>query len=443
MNGVDAASQGPVQSPGGISYDETAYAKNAGLPVASVVNAAGNAVQPTSQNTVEALQGATLNADLTENLGGVFDDTASDAYPLSAYSYLVTQCVPTQAAAQNVSCDGNSNGNVTMGASQGSELSQFITYIACLGQSRMANLGYAPLPPNLVEDAFQAVGRLPGGTTPPPPTAESCPNPTIAGGTSSISPVGSLISQASAGGTTLSVPSPTVGNAWVLAVQLSSPSITVSSITGGGVHGTWTRLTQVGDPAQRRDVEEWLGPISQTGSGSSAITVDFSSDVSETRVELDAQQFTAGGGGSSVWEKDVAGSAESDTASSTVTFPALAPAGPNELYVGFSRATSGSSSGTSSGFTYDSPTASNLYIYDPSVSSGVSPTANATRRPLHHYRSVDRRELERRKPARIGRIPRVRSSWPPARRSRHRAPPNWARCRDSGERPASPCSPRR
>ena len=58
-NGADAASQGPPQSQGGISYVETAYAKNVGLPVAAVVNEAGNAVQPTSENTVEALQGAT------------------------------------------------------------------------------------------------------------------------------------------------------------------------------------------------------------------------------------------------------------------------------------------------------------------------------------------------------------------------------------------------
>ncbi len=54
-----------------------------------------------------------MNPDLTENLTGVFDEAAGDAYPLSGYSYLVTQCVPAQAAAQNASCDGS--GTVTMG----------------------------------------------------------------------------------------------------------------------------------------------------------------------------------------------------------------------------------------------------------------------------------------------------------------------------------------
>jgi phosphate transport system substrate-binding protein len=179
VNGADAASQGPTKVPGGISYVETAYAKNVGLPVASVVNVSGNAVLPTAQNTTEALEAAIQYSDLTENLAGVYDDTAADAYPLSGVSYFVAQCVPAQAAAQNFACD--SGGKTTMGTARGAELAQFITYAACLGQSQMANLGYAPLPPNLVEEVFQAAGRLPGGTTPPPPTASNCQNPTLTG----------------------------------------------------------------------------------------------------------------------------------------------------------------------------------------------------------------------------------------------------------------------
>jgi phosphate transport system substrate-binding protein len=179
VNGSDAASQGPVHTPGGIAYVETAYAKNVGLPVASVVNAAGNAEQPTSYNVAVALTAAILYSDLTQNLAGVYTNADPDTYPISAYSYFVAQCVPAYAAAQNFSCD--SSGGVTMGSTQGAELSQFIAYVACLGQSKMADLGYSPLPPNLVEDDFQAAGRLPGGTTPPPPTAQNCANPYITG----------------------------------------------------------------------------------------------------------------------------------------------------------------------------------------------------------------------------------------------------------------------
>ena len=161
-----------------------------------------------------------------------------------------------------------------MGTAQGAELSQFIAFVACLGQKSMAELGYTPLPPNLVELAFQAAGRLPGGVTPPPPTAANCPNPTITGGLNSISPVGPLISQASDGGSTLPVSAATVGDAWVLAVRVKNSSADVSSISGGGVGGHWTKLTRVSDATQNEDVEEWLGPISKTGA--SAVTVHFS-----------------------------------------------------------------------------------------------------------------------------------------------------------------------
>jgi phosphate transport system substrate-binding protein len=178
-DGADAASQGPLHTNGGIAYVETAYAKNVGLPVASVVNAAGAAVQPTADSTAAALQGAIFNAHLIENLGDVFTNTTANAYPLSEYSYFVAQCVPKQAAAQNFSCAGG--GKVTMGNAEGAELAQFITYVACLGQSNMAKLGYTPLPPVLVEIDFQAAGRLPGGTTPPPPTAKNCQNPYFTG----------------------------------------------------------------------------------------------------------------------------------------------------------------------------------------------------------------------------------------------------------------------
>ena len=184
-NGADAASQGPAQTSGAISYVETAYAQNVGLPVASVVNAAGDAVQPSSYNVAEALTAAILYSDLTQNLAGVYTNPNPATYPLSAYSYFVAQCVPSAAQAQNFACD--SGGGVTMGTTQGAEMAQFITYVACAGQSRMASLGYSPLPANLVVDDFQAAGRLPGGTEPAAPTAQNCANPYITG---ALQPVG-------------------------------------------------------------------------------------------------------------------------------------------------------------------------------------------------------------------------------------------------------------
>ncbi len=165
---------------GAITYVETAYAREHDFPVASVVNASGAAVQPTSPDVATALQGATLQPDLTENLSGVFTDPSATAYPLSSDSYLVVPCSPARAAAQGARCDGPDTAS-TFPAAKGEVLGQFVSYLACAGQEQMATLGYSPLPPNQVQQDFDAVGRITGGVEPPPPTAANCPNPTVTG----------------------------------------------------------------------------------------------------------------------------------------------------------------------------------------------------------------------------------------------------------------------
>jgi phosphate transport system substrate-binding protein len=162
QNGSDNAANyvSAVSSAGAITYVETAYAKEHGLPVASLVNASGHAVQPTSVNVATALEKAVLHADLTQDLTAVYTNPLTNAYPLSAYSYLVSQCSPTLAAGQHVNCASNS-GALTFPASKGAALAQFVTYLACAGQDQMASLGYSPLPPNLVYEDFLAAARVP------------------------------------------------------------------------------------------------------------------------------------------------------------------------------------------------------------------------------------------------------------------------------------------
>jgi ABC-type phosphate transport system substrate-binding protein len=210
VSGSEDAAVGPAQTSGGISYVEYAYAKGEKLPVASIVNASGNAVQPQSYNVAVALTGAILYSDLTQNLGGVYTNTNPQAYPISAYSYFIAQCVPAQAAAQNFQCD--SSGAVNMSPQAGAEFSAFIQYVACAGQETMSDLGYSPIPANLVLDDFQAAGRLPGGTTPPPPNAQNCPNPYITG---ALAPVGQpqVVAQANPGGSDVGTTAGTPGAA--------------------------------------------------------------------------------------------------------------------------------------------------------------------------------------------------------------------------------------
>ncbi|MGO9342566.1 MAG: substrate-binding domain-containing protein, partial [Acidimicrobiales bacterium] len=173
-----------ASSDGAITYVETAYAKEHALPVASVINQAGNAVQPTSVNDATALEKAILYSDLTQNLSGVFSNDLPNAYPISAYSYLVTPCSPALAAAQHPAshCSGPS-GTSTFPAPKGQALGQFISFLACAGQQQMALLGYSPLPPNLVQEDFDAIGRLNGGQEPPPVSPADCKNPYVDGQT--------------------------------------------------------------------------------------------------------------------------------------------------------------------------------------------------------------------------------------------------------------------
>ena len=169
-----------LSSQGSITYVETAYAKEHNFPVASLQNAAGQFVQPTSLNVATALEKAELHTDLTQNLTNVYTNPIPNAYPLSAYSYLVTPCSPTLAAPQGFSCDGPA-GASTFPTQKGQALGQFVGFMGCAGQQQMATLGYSPLPPNLVQADFDAIGRLNGGVEPPKVSAATCKNPYVDG----------------------------------------------------------------------------------------------------------------------------------------------------------------------------------------------------------------------------------------------------------------------
>lgn len=149
---------------GAITYVEYGYAKERGFPVASVKNASGNYTQPTAVNVSVALQGARINNDGTQVLSGVYRNSDSRAYPISSYSYMI---VPTTEAAPFT-------------AAKGASLSEYIFYFLCAGQQKAEQLGYAPLPRNLVEFGFDAVARIPGAVA--APAIDSCSNPTITGG---------------------------------------------------------------------------------------------------------------------------------------------------------------------------------------------------------------------------------------------------------------------
>jgi len=94
FNGSDQIAQ-HVASPSGkwsIAYDEFGYAVTYGAEAARIQNQSGDYVLPYAENISAALESAKLRPDLSQDLRDVYTSPDPLAYPISAYSYMVTQC---------------------------------------------------------------------------------------------------------------------------------------------------------------------------------------------------------------------------------------------------------------------------------------------------------------------------------------------------------------
>ncbi|MFJ6613193.1 phosphate ABC transporter substrate-binding protein PstS [Streptomyces sp. NPDC091289] len=156
---------------GAITYVEYSYAIKTGFPVAKVLNRSGYYVEPTAAGVAVGLMAAKINTNkdstdyLTQILDGVYRSGDRRAYPLSSYSYMV---VPT-------SLDGEKN---PMTEAKGRTLGAFANYFLCDGQQQADELGYSPLPKNLVLAGFDQVRRIPGAPA-GQVNINSCRNPTF------------------------------------------------------------------------------------------------------------------------------------------------------------------------------------------------------------------------------------------------------------------------
>jgi phosphate transport system substrate-binding protein len=174
-----------------IGYDEFGFAKTYKVPAAWVQNQSGSYQQPYSPNISAALESATLRPDLSQELSGVYASTNPIAYPISAYSYMVTQCA---VSADRPTCKGSyTNPGVT------ETMSTWLRYIACDGQKDMASIGYSPLPPNLSQEVANSIARM-KGTAPEKLTAQNCPNPRFTGNLGEAAPPDPLVTAKPAAG---------------------------------------------------------------------------------------------------------------------------------------------------------------------------------------------------------------------------------------------------
>jgi ABC-type phosphate transport system substrate-binding protein len=244
QGGSDNASNYVASSVGTITYVETAYAILHNSPCANIQNISGAFLQPSVTGDAIALTHDQIF--LTpgdprygeQDLTGVYTAPEAAAYPISAYSYLVA---PT----------------TQISAEKGKILGEFISFLACRGQQAAGQLGYSPIPANLVQIDFDAIKRINGAAAPPPLDAAHCPNPYLTGQLS-IPGGGPVIATSS--GTTASDSLKAKADAAAAAAAAAAASKNTSKTKAvAGTNGIYTASGQAAGVALNTAVAGLLG----------------------------------------------------------------------------------------------------------------------------------------------------------------------------------------
>jgi phosphate transport system substrate-binding protein len=128
-SGVAAAVQ---QAKGAIGYVEYGYATQGHIPFASLKNASGQIVAPSTASTNAAAAAATYPTDVTKLTLSLVNSSASGAYPLVTPTYILIAQTQKNAAAGNA-------------------LKGWLEWdLASTQQTEVPTLGYAPLPAKLI-----------------------------------------------------------------------------------------------------------------------------------------------------------------------------------------------------------------------------------------------------------------------------------------------------
>jgi phosphate transport system substrate-binding protein len=141
-NGNGGVAQIVKTTAGAIGYVDYADAKASGLTWASVKNKDGNYVAPSTQSATEAASNVTMKPDLTFSC---IWQSGSGSYPITYQSWdLVYQ--------------KQSSSNVTK------MLKAYIGYLLGDGQKLLPQLGYAPLPSNMDQQAKAQLSKIGGSS---------------------------------------------------------------------------------------------------------------------------------------------------------------------------------------------------------------------------------------------------------------------------------------
>jgi phosphate transport system substrate-binding protein len=127
-----------IQTEGAIGYIEYSYAKQQGISMATLENKAGKYVTPNADSFSKTLSAVTL----PENLRAFIEDPeGADSYPIVSYTWIL---------AYQKYADPN----------KAKALKEVINWAVKDGQSFSKELGYVPLPTNVVEKVEAAVEKI-------------------------------------------------------------------------------------------------------------------------------------------------------------------------------------------------------------------------------------------------------------------------------------------
>ncbi|MEX1185472.1 MAG: phosphate ABC transporter substrate-binding protein PstS [Gemmatimonadaceae bacterium] len=130
------------QIPGAIGYVELAYANQNDLPVASVLNSAGQFVAPSIEAVTAAAAGvaAQLPADTDYRLS-IVNSPGAGAYPISSFTWLLLYREQTDSV-------------------KARKLVDFLRWALTEGEKQAAALDYAPLPPAIADRLLQRLDSI-------------------------------------------------------------------------------------------------------------------------------------------------------------------------------------------------------------------------------------------------------------------------------------------
>lgn len=182
------------------------------------------------------------------------------------------------------------------------------------------------------------------------------------------------------------------GNVLALAIETKFPtnqSFTAASVTGGGVT-TWRRARSFLSASGIHGLEVWSGAV--TTPGSSTVTVNYTAKAAMrspgSASSLDIHEFSSSEGTASQWSVDMTGQLDTQTASSTPSYPTLTPSAAPEAYYGYIAVPGSLNPGTTPGVVYQSDARGNQTAYDVNVSMTITPQGNAPSMTMEKSESI-------------------------------------------------------